>query len=371
VLTLPNALQGGYRDAVQIVNTALGALVNGPGEGQSAAELRLAYMAAMDWYGEESQLLETALNDAVVEAAASEADDLVSEVEDARAAAALIDGALGARSFLVAAFYDGAGNERRDRGISEQELEQTFGQQFEVVEPIRHDGVSEALITAALSGHWIDVPEVASVDDAGTEACIVENIAAPFDSVVERAVDLLYEMVGSALLDQGLDSLVTAAGWLGDGLNVLLRAARGSTLHIFVEGGLRCFRRLLRKLGAVGRSCFEVVQVAFGAIEVMGRDVVRYVCGVNEKIQLVQSRFHPDIGGPEPDTGRMWRVVDDQDKRKWQVARWVGAHAIPVAKSTIVAPGGGLPVLVILIAADAGIDFMLLNRALTALQEAA
>jgi hypothetical protein len=378
VLTLADDLQSGYSAAVQQVNAALGALVDQPGDGQSAAELRLAYMAAMDWYGEESQLLEIALNNVVVDAAANEVNDLASEVEDARAATALIDGALGARSFLVAAFYDGEGNERRDGGITEKDIGQTFGEQVEVVDRIRLDGVTDELIGAALSGHWIGVPEVASVDDAGTEACVVDNIAAPFDSVVERAADLLIEMVRNVVLDQAVDNLAAAAGWLGDGLNVAFRAVRGSTLHIFVEGGLWCFRRLLRKLGAVGRPCFEVVRHAFEAIQNIGEaiqnmseDVVRFVCGVNDKIQVAQLRFQPGNGRPEPHMERMWEVANNKDKRKWQVAAWVGAHAIPVAKSTIVVPGGGLPILVILIAADAGIDFMLLNRAVTALQEAA
>lgn len=377
-----------YKEAALAVNIALDNLIN-PHERDRNVGLASAYSTAMASYDEQSRLLEAVLRTLAPDPGSSDSAIHVAQIEDALAAAALVDGCLATRSLLVGLFGDEETG-GRFQGVSIQDMRDKFGRTYATaIEPIRAVGVSVELIDAVGTGIWpVNMREEALLPTLnGSPARNIDALRIrqftwePFGLVLGRAADNLTETAEEVTFAIVTDNLAVAAGWLGDGLKPVFRTLRGAGLHVIsficVDGARRCFRRLLSKLSAGGRILFDpVCQMLYKVkdrVHSSFKNAFEDLLMVDRKATLVETRF-PTSGTLSPDLTRMMDVANTKDRRKWQVTHGLASLAIPMAVSIVTpvsGPLGGVPTALILFVALAGVDTVLLSRVLPEIVAAA
>ena len=376
-----------YKEAALAVNIALDNLINSHEHDQNVG-LASAYSTAMASYDEQSRLLEAVLRTLAPDPGSSDLEILGARIEDALAAAALVDGCLATRSLLVGLFGEETGVQFQ--GVSIRDMRNKFGNSYTAaIESIQAHGVSDELIDAVGTGNWPNnmreealLPTLNGSPAQNIDALrLRQSTWEPFGLVLGRAADTLTETAEEVTFGIVTDNLAVAAGWLGDGLKPVFRTLRGAGLHVIsficVDGARRCFRRLLSKLSAGGRILFDpVCQMLYKVkdkVHSSFKNAFEDLLMVDRKATLVETRF-PTSGTLLPDFRGMMHVANTKDQRKWQVTHGLASTAIPIVVSTVTpvsGPLGGVPTALILFVALAGVDTVLLSRVLPQIVAAA
>jgi hypothetical protein len=376
-MDVPEDLVADYRAAVSRINAVLTDLISRGNLVDDRAVVE-AYRSSLEAFSAQSDRLAGYLIEQRFPTGAPGQDANARDAENALAYAALVDGLVGLRSLL--AVPDDQSSLRPLGGVSADQLRRRLGSALDPrvltnLEAVRANGVSDDLITAALTGE----ASTAMPESALLPAIPDVHETSRLGDVFLRALDLRLEPAAEKLVSATTDLTVDLLlGWLVKGVGVfrvseherLFEALREIDTHyVRVElriGACTCLRVLMRKMGAAAVELADQVRVALLGLEdfliVTVRAMLENLLGAKTTFGQTRVKLHAR-NQPLPRFEVLSEEVISKDETKWKVAFGLADHAFPLAAASANLIGlGGVPILGILIVALLLVELALLER---------